>query len=335
MLKAFCKTAAGGSGVLLSLPVLPGVFGSGQCGCLKNPAVIRTVRERWIKVLPLWVIDDVVRRALMEDVGKGDLTTAALVPEGVRAEGVIHSKAEGVLAGTPVALRVFQILDPNVEVAQELPDGSRLFPGVVIARIKGSGRALLTGERVALNFLQRLSGIATATERLVKMLEGTKARLIDTRKTTPGLRLLEKYAVRVGGGYNHRFGLDSGVLIKDNHIKIAGGITEAIRRARSSVPHTVKIEVEVESLEQLREALEAGADVIMLDNMPLDLMREAVRITAGRVPLEASGGISADAVREVAETGVDLISVGALTHSAAALDISMDIGEIKGAQGKR
>lgn len=274
-----------------------------------------------------------VHRALAEDVGRGDLTTDALVPEDARTEAVIHSKAEGILAGMPVALRVFQMLDPEVEVEEVLSDGSELSPGAVIARVKGFGRALLTGERVALNFLQRLSGIATATGRLVKMLEGTKARLVDTRKTTPGLRFLEKYAVRAGGGCNHRFGLDDGVLIKDNHIKIAGGIAEAVRRARSAVPHTVRIEVEVENLDQLEDALDAGADIIMLDNMPLHLMREAVRATAGRVLLEASGGISAAAIREVAETGVDLISVGAVTHSAPALDISMDIGEIKGFKG--
>ncbi|HBG76986.1 MAG TPA: carboxylating nicotinate-nucleotide diphosphorylase, partial [Clostridiales bacterium] len=170
----------------------------------------------------------------------------------------------------------------------------------------------------------------TATRDLLKILEGTKAKLVDTRKTTPGLRLLEKYAVRVGGGYNHRLGLDDGVLIKDNHIKSAGGISEAVRRAKEWVPHTIKVEVEVESLEQLNEALDAGADIIMLDNMSFDVMREAVRITAGRVPLEASGGISKETIRKVAETGVDLISVGALTHSVKALDISMDIGEMKG-----
>lgn len=281
------------------------------------------------KMLPLWIIDDLVRRALAEDVGKGDLTTAALVPPGIQAEGIIHSKDQGILAGVPVAARVFQLLDPGVQFSQELADGNALTPGTVIARIKGSAAVLLTGERTALNFLQRLSGIATATRELVRALVGTKARLVDTRKTTPGLRLLEKYAVRAGGGHNHRLGLDDGVLIKDNHIKVAGGITEAVRRVRSQVPHTVKIEVEVESLAQLEEALAAEADLIMLDNMSLELMREAVLLTAGRVPLEASGGITLAAIREVAETGVDLISSGAVTHSAVALDISMDICEIK------
>ncbi|HBI27011.1 MAG TPA: carboxylating nicotinate-nucleotide diphosphorylase, partial [Peptococcaceae bacterium] len=267
---------------------------------------------------------------LGEDVGKGDLTTNALGPGNLRAEAVIHSKGHGILAGMSAAERTFTYLDPEIEIQWQLVDGSQLSPGSVIARVKGQGQALLTGERIALNFLQRLSCVATATRDLLKILEGTKAKLVDTRKTTPGLRLLEKYAVRVGGGYNHRLGLDDGVLIKDNHIKVAGGISEAVRRAKEWVPHTIKVEVEVESLEQLNEALDAGADIIMLDNMSFDVMREAVRITAGRVPLEASGGISKETIRKVAETGVDLISVGALTHSVKALDISMDIGEMKG-----
>jgi nicotinate-nucleotide pyrophosphorylase (carboxylating) len=281
-------------------------------------------------MLPLWYVDETVRRALAEDVGKGDLTTDALVPGSLRAEGVIYSKEQGVLAGMSAAERTFSYLDPEIEIQWQLLDGSELSPGSVIARVKGKGQAMLTGERIALNFLQRLSGIATATRELLKILEGTKAKLIDTRKTTPGLRLLEKYAVRVGGGYNHRLGLDDGVLIKDNHIKVAGGIKEAVRRAKAGVPHTIKVEVEVESLEQLKEALDAEADIIMLDNMPFEVMREAVKITDRRAPLEASGGISKETLRKVAETGVDLISVGAVTHSVKALDISMDIGEMKG-----
>lgn len=281
-------------------------------------------------MLPLWYIDEIVRRALAEDVGKGDLTTNALVPGHLQAEAVIYSKGQGVLAGISVAEQTFTYLDPEIEIQWQLADGSQLSPGSVIARVIGQGQALLTGERIALNFMQRLSGIATATRELLTMLEGTKAKLVDTRKTTPGLRLLEKYAVRVGGGYNHRLGLDDGVLIKDNHIKVAGGIREAVGRAKAEVPHTIKVEVEVESLEQLNEALAAGADIIMLDNMSFDVMREAVRITAGRVPLEASGGIAKETIRKVAETGVDLISVGAVTHSVKALDISMDIGEMKG-----
>jgi nicotinate-nucleotide pyrophosphorylase (carboxylating) len=280
-------------------------------------------------MLSLWMIDEAVHRALAEDVGKGDLTSNALIPEDAHTEGIIYSKDSGVLAGMPVARRVFELLDPEVEIEQELKDGSTLVPGSVIARIRGKGRAVLTGERTALNFLQRLSGVATATADLVKILEGTGAHLVDTRKTTPGLRLLEKYAVRIGGGCNHRLGLDDGVLIKDNHIKAAGGITEAVRCAKEQIPHTIKIEVEVESIDQIHEALDAGADIIMLDNMPPALMRDAVKITAGKVPLEASGGITRETIREVAETGVDLISVGAVTHSARALDISLDIGEMK------
>lgn len=281
-------------------------------------------------MLPLWYVDETIRRALAEDVGKGDLTTNALVPGNLRAEGVIYSKEHGILAGMSAAERTFSYLDPEIEIQWQLFDGSELSPASVIARVKGKGQAMLTGERVALNFLQRLSGVATATRDLLKNLEETKAKLVDTRKTTPGLRLLEKYAVRVGGGYNHRLGLDDGVLIKDNHIKVAGGITEAVRRAKAGVPHTIKIEVEVESLEQLKEALDAGADIIMLDNMSFEVMKEAVKITDGLVPLEASGGISKETIRKVAETGVDLISVGAVTHSVKALDISMDIGEMKG-----
>lgn len=280
-------------------------------------------------MLPVWMLDDLIRRALAEDIGSGDITTDSLVPVDARAEAVIYSKARGVLAGLPVAERVFQALDPGVRMDKLLADGSTLEAGKVIAKVVGPARALLTGERVALNLLQHLSGIATATRQLVELIEGTGARLVDTRKTTPGLRLLEKYAVRVGGGHNHRAGLYDGVLIKDNHIKVAGGITEAVRRARSAVPHTIRIEVEVETLEQLDEAVRAGADAVLLDNMPLPMMKEAVRRAGGRVLLEASGGITAQSIREVAETGVDLISVGAITHSAPALDISMDIGEMK------
>ena len=242
---------------------------------------------------------------------------------------VIYSKEAGVLAGLPVAERVFQILDPGGVFEGLLPEGSDLAPGSIIARLRGSGQALLTGERTALNFLRHLSGIAAATRRLVEMIAGTGARLVDTRKTTPGLRVLEKYAVRAGGGHNHRTGLFDGILIKDNHIKLAGNIAEAVRRSREASPHTIRVEVEVESLAQLEEALNAGADLILLDNMPSDQMREAVRLARGRALLEASGNIDATNIRVVAETGVDLISVGAITHSAPALDISMDIGEIK------
>jgi nicotinate-nucleotide pyrophosphorylase (carboxylating) len=280
-------------------------------------------------MLPVWIIEEAVLRALAEDVGSGDLTTEALVEGGATAMAVIYSKEAGVLAGLPVAERVFQILDPGVVLERLLPEGSDLAPGSKIARVRGSGRALLTGERTALNFLRHLSGVATAARHLSGLIAGTGGRLLDTRKTTPGLRVLEKYAVRVGGGHNHRTGLFDGILIKDNHIKLAGGIAAAVERAREAAPHTIRVEVEVESLGQLQEALQAGADLILLDNMPEDLLREAVKLTGGRALLEASGRISAANIRAVAETGVDLISVGAITHSAPALDISMDVGEIK------
>jgi len=278
-------------------------------------------------LLPLWQIDEVVRRALEEDIGPGDHTTNAIIPAEAQASAVIVSKDTGVLAGLPVAERVFHLLDSRVILERLLEDGSGLEPGSVIARVRGPARALLTGERVALNFLRHLSGVATQTRRLVDLIAGTKARLVDTRKTTPGLRLLEKYAVRVGGGCNHRIGLYDGVLIKDNHIRVAGGVAAAIRRARAYAPHLTKIEVEVEDLEQLEEAIAAGADVILLDNMDLDLLREAVKRAGGRVPLEASGRITAENIRAVAETGVDYISVGAVTHSAPSLDISMDVAD--------
>lgn len=280
-------------------------------------------------MLPVWVIEEMVLRALAEDVGSGDLTTDALVDDGATAVAVIYSKEAGVLAGLPAAERVFQILDAGVVFEGLLPEGSDLEPGSKIARVRGAGRALLSGERTALNFLQHLSGVATATRRLAGLIAGTGGRLVDTRKTTPGLRTLEKYAVRVGGGHNHRTGLFDGILIKDNHIKLAGGITAAVGRAREAAPHTVRVEVEVESLGQLEEALDAGADLILLDNMPDDLLREAVKLAGGRALLEASGNINAANIRAVAETGVDLISVGAITHSAPALDISMDVGGIK------
>jgi nicotinate-nucleotide pyrophosphorylase (carboxylating) len=229
----------------------------------------------------------------------------------------------------PVAERVFHLLDPGAVFEGLSAEGSVLAPGGMIARVRASGPALLTGERTALNFLQHLSGIATATRHLAGLIAGTGALLVDTRKTTPGLRVLEKYAVRVGGGHNHRTGLFDGILIKDNHIKLAGGITAAVGRAREVSPHTIRVEVEVESLAQLEEALNAGADIVLLDNMTIDQMLDAVRLTAGRALLEASGNIGAANIRTVAETGVDLISVGAITHSAPALDISMDVGDIQ------
>jgi nicotinate-nucleotide pyrophosphorylase (carboxylating) len=266
-----------------------------------------------------------LKEALAEDVGSGDITTDLLEKPKDPFSAAIVAKEDMVIAGIPVVRTVLQMLDKRVRVTEFKHDGERTEGGNRIATVVGPCRALLTGERVALNFLQRMSGIATLTSRYVKLVEGTKAKIVDTRKTTPGMRRMEKYAVRAGGGYNHRFGLFDGVLIKDNHIAIAGGVGAAVRAARKGAPHTLKIEVEVCTLNQLDEAINAGADIVLLDNMPVQMIRDAVEVTAGRVMLEASGGINESNVREVAETGVDMISVGALTHSARAMDISMEI----------
>ncbi|MBO8129299.1 MAG: carboxylating nicotinate-nucleotide diphosphorylase [Peptococcaceae bacterium] len=272
---------------------------------------------------PDW--DNVIKAALAEDLGHGDITTETVVPAEMRATARIVSKDHGIVAGLPVARRVFELLDPATVMEMDCWDGSPVVPGQTLATLSGNAGILLRGERVALNFLQHLSGIATQTHNLVKLVREYGVKILDTRKTTPGLRSLEKYAVRVGGGHNHRFGLYDGILIKDNHIAVAGSITEAIRRARAGAPHTLKIEVEVETLNGVHEALEAEADIIMLDNMSPETMRQAVQIVGGRCLLEASGGITTETVIEVARTGVDFISVGALTHSVRALDISMDI----------
>jgi nicotinate-nucleotide pyrophosphorylase (carboxylating) len=268
------------------------------------------------------VIDD----ALAEDLALGDSTTEALVPPDLLGRAALLVKAKGVLAGLPAAERVFQRVDPGLGVASAVADGSRVEPGQVVATVEGSVASILKAERTALNFLQRLSGIATATAQHVDAVAGLPVRIIDTRKTTPGLRLLEKYAVRMGGGHNHRMNLADGILIKDNHLAALGmDLAQAVRLARERAPHTLKIEVEAESLEQVRAALAAGTDIIMLDNMGLEEMRQAVQLIGGRAITEASGGITLENVRAVAETGVDLISIGALTHSAKALDISLDL----------
>lgn len=268
---------------------------------------------------------ELIDLALKEDIGPGDATTNSLIPPGCSAAGLLVAKEEGVVAGLPVAEAVFRRLDPAVNFSFQVQEGEQVTNAQVLARVEGNARALLTGERVALNFLQRLSGIATHVHRLVRLLAGSKAKIVDTRKTTPGLRLLEKYAVRVGGGNNHRFGLYDAVLIKDNHLKITGSIKRAIQQARSRIPPTMKIEVEVENLAGVEEAIAAGADIIMLDNMDLLAMREAVNFVAGRALLEASGGITEKNILAVAQTGVDFISVGALTHSVRALDLSLEI----------
>lgn len=269
------------------------------------------------------MIDRLIEQALLEDIHTGDITTLAVVPESHHASARLIAKEALVVAGLATAARVFSILDPEIRFKANLDDGDKAVPGTVLATLHGEASQLLMGERVALNLLQRMCGIATLTSSFVEAVAGTTARIVDTRKTTPGLRQLEKYAVRVGGGINHRTGLYDGVLIKENHITAAGGISEAIRRARAYIPHTLKIEIETETLSQVNEALSAGADIIMLDNMSLDDMRSAVVTIGGRAQVEASGGVNLERVRAIAETGVDIISVGALTHSPRAMDISM------------
>lgn len=273
------------------------------------------------------LIKEIVRKALEEDLGTGDITTETLVPQGTRGQALIKAKEKLVLAGLEVAREVFMSLDDRVSFRSDRTDGDELEKGEVVAGISGEAWALLSGERVALNFLQRLSGVATLTRQFVKSVQGTKAVIVDTRKTTPGLRALEKYAVRVGGGQNHRQGLYDMYLIKDNHISVVGSITDAVRRARDRGSLATKIEVEVKNLNQIEEALNARVDVIMLDNMALQEIKEAVAAIGGRALVEASGGINLKSVRAVAEAGVDYISVGGLTHSARAVDISMDIIE--------
>jgi nicotinate-nucleotide pyrophosphorylase (carboxylating) len=269
-------------------------------------------------------IDAVIEAALREDMPGGDITSESMIPADARSEAYFLAKEDGVLAGLDIASRVFAKIDPSVIFIERFRDGSVFRKSDKLARIKGSTRALLEAERTALNLLQRLCGVAAVTRRFVDAVAGTKTKILDTRKTTPGLRLLEKYAVRMGGGQNHRLGLSDMVLIKDNHLHFVGSVAEAVRRARAKARSGVRVEVEASSLLQVREALAAGADIIMLDNMPLETMRQAVLIAGGRVPLEASGNMTLDRVRAVAETGVDFISVGALTHSARAIDISMD-----------
>lgn len=271
------------------------------------------------------VVDALLRRALEEDVGAGDVTTLALIPSDQQGTAVAHAKQAGVLAGGAIAARVFTLLDASVQTTLSLADGNALAPGAQFLRIAGPLQAILTGERVALNVVRHLSGVATLTRAFVDAVAGTGAQIVDTRKTTPGLRLFEKYAVRVGGGGNHRIGLFDGVLIKDNHIAACGSIANAVNAARASVHHLLKVEIEAKTLEQVAEALDAGADGILLDNMPPETMMEAVGMARGRAFTEASGNITLDSVRDAARSGVDLISVGMLTHSAAALDISLDI----------
>ena len=268
-------------------------------------------------------LDELLLAALREDVGTGDITTMSCIPAENRAEGYYLIKEDGVLCGLSVAERVFALIDPAITLTPKAQDGDHVKKGDVIATVSGPARGILTGERVGLNLMQRMSGVATMTAKAVSEVAGTKAAIVDTRKSTPGLRVLEKYAVRVGGGKNHRFNLADGVLIKDNHIAAAGGIRQALEAARRTAPHVMKLEVEVEDLAGVREALDAGADVIMLDNMSPAAMTEAVALIGGRALTEASGNMGDRDIKEVARCGVDLISIGALTHSVRSLDISL------------
>ena len=277
--------------------------------------------------LPPWaVIDAAIERALEEDLGgAGDVTTNGIVPESTEATAAVVARSPGRVAGLPVAERVVRRLDSNVVWETLVADGGDAEAGSVLARVRGEARALLTAERTALNFLGRLSGIATATRAFRRAVSGAKPAIVCTRKTTPGLRALEKYAVRAGGGRNHRFGLYDAVLVKDNHVSVAGGIREAVVRVRRGLGHLVRVQVEVDTLSQLEELLPTGVDAVLLDNMSLSDLREAVRLCRGRILTEASGGITLDNVRAVAETGVDQISIGGLTHSAPSLDVALDI----------
>ena len=270
-----------------------------------------------------FLLDPILRNALAEDIGTGDVTTAVTVEAGSMASAELVAKEDFVLAGMPVAKRVFHLLDADTAFEALLQDGQAVKRGDVLAWIKGSSAVLLQGERVALNLLQRLSGVATLTRRFVEEVAATNATIVDTRKTTPGLRMLEKYAVRIGGGGNHRMALYDGVLIKENHVVAAGGIAAAVGRAKRHAPHTLKVEVEVRDLDEVRQALDAGADILLLDNMDTAQLRAAVELVGDRAETEASGGVNLETVREIAETGVKLISVGALTHSYRSVDISM------------
>lgn len=276
--------------------------------------------------LPPFLVEDAVRAALAEDFGRaGDVTTQAIISENATARAVIAAREAGVIAGLPLARAAFSQLGARVGFEAWVADGAKVAPGEIVGRIEGPARAILSAERVALNYLGRLSGVASLTALYAGRIAHTKARVCDTRKTTPSMRAFEKYAVRCGGGANHRFGLDDAVLIKDNHIAVAGGIGPALRAAKAFVGHLTKIEIEVDTLDQLREVLEEGADAVLLDNMQSDDLRQAVTLVDGRMVCEASGGVTLDTVAAIAETGVDLISVGALTHSARALDLGLDI----------
>ncbi len=276
-------------------------------------------------ILNQFYVDNLIKTALLEDINYVDITTDYLIPEDQENEAKFLAKADGVLCGIEVALRVFTLIQPDFQYEVFIHDGEEVKKGDIIAKIKGKTRTILKGERTALNLLQHMSGISSMTNRIVKIVEGTNASIADTRKTLPGMRPLQKYAVTVGGGKNHRFNLSDAAMLKDNHIDAGGGITNAVTKLRTKLGHMAKVELEVRTLDELREALSVDVDVIMLDNMHNDTMREAVKIADGKALLEASGGITEETIRGVAETGVDIISIGALTHSVKAFDISLKI----------
>ncbi len=268
--------------------------------------------------------DALIETALKEDMPQGDITSENIIPADSESEAIILAKEEGVLAGIDVARRVFSKIDPSVVFKKNLNDGQKFREGLTLATIQGRSVSILKGERIALNFLQRMSGIATTTQKFVRVLQGTETKILDTRKTTPGLRSLEKYAVRMGGGVNHRFNLSEMVLIKDNHLRIVGSISQAVKSAKERIKPGVRVEVEATSIEEVQEAVQSGADMIMLDNMPKEAMKEVVKQVKGKVPLEVSGKVSLRRVKEIASLGVDFISVGSLTHSYKSVDISIE-----------
>lgn len=274
------------------------------------------------------LLDKIITNALEEDIGLGDITTDAIIGDDIAGKAILETREDIVLAGLPVFMRAFTILDPGVSFESFYKDGEKVPSGKVICSISGSMASILKAERTALNLIQRMSGIATLTGKYVLKAASNKVRILDTRKTAPGLRLLDKYAVPVGGGFNHRYGLSDGILIKDNHIAVAGSIKNAVEAARKNAPHGIKIEVEAEDMDGVKAAIEAGADIILLDNMSPVLMKEAVNFVSGRALLEASGGITLDNIKEVAATGVDMISIGALTHSVKAVDLSLEISRV-------
>ncbi|WP_420549862.1 carboxylating nicotinate-nucleotide diphosphorylase [Curvivirga sp.] len=275
--------------------------------------------------LPQHIIDDAIKAAIAEDFGRaGDITSDSIIPADMRTKVALRARIDGCIAGTDFAVAAFSFLDHDAKITVHLPDGSEVKAGDTILTIEGNARAILGAERVALNFMGRMSGIASVTREIVNSVKDTKARITCTRKTTPGLRAIEKYAVRAGGGFNHRFGLDDAILIKDNHIAVIGGVKQAINRAKSHTGHMVKIEVEVDTLEQLAEALEAGADVILLDNMTPEMLTKAVKMIDGKAVAEASGGVTAETAPSIAASGVDVISIGWLTHSAPNMDLGLD-----------